>query len=202
MIRNIIFDIGEVLMGYRWQYVLRCSGLSAEDGLRVGAEIFDDSIWYNLDAGNIMLTEASRQYRAKYPEDADNIDFFLTHPELMPEGRPDVWEYLPKLKEKGYKLFALSNYGKELFDVHIRNAGFLQYLDGAVISYELHLCKPDAAIYQALLNKYELNPSESVFLDDRLENIEGANKCGIKGVQVVGKAAVIEELESLLREVM
>lgn len=198
MIQNIIFDIGEVLLGYRWQYVLKCSGLSNEEGLRVGAEIFDDPIWFNLDAGNVMLEEAREQYRIKYPKDAENIDFFLTHPELMPEPRPNVWVYLPKLKAKGYKLYALSNYGKELFELHMKNAGFMDYLDGAVISYELHLCKPDPAIYNALLDKYGLNPAECVFFDDRKENIEGAMKCGINGVRVVGESAVIDEIEKLL----
>lgn len=198
MIRNIIFDIGEVLLGYRWQYILELSGLSEEEGYRVGGEIFNDQIWYNLDAGNIMLTEAREQYRIKYPDDADNIAFFLSHPELMPIARPRVWEYLPKLKDKGYKLYVLSNYGKELFEMHTDQAGFWPLIDGAVISYEVHLCKPDLAIYKALLDKYSLDPSECIFFDDRPENVEAAIKSGINSVQVKGEDKVISELEKLL----
>lgn len=198
--KNIIFDVGEVLLGYRWFYLLELSGLSEEEGMRVGNEIFADPIWYNLDAGNVMLTEARALYREKYPEDADNIDFFLTHPELMPIKRPRVWEYLPKLKQKGYRLYILSNYGKELFEMHTDKAAFLPLMDGAVISYQVHLCKPNPEIYKALLDKYGLNPGECIFLDDKAENIEGAGKVGIYGVQMKNEDAVIKELKKLLEE--
>ena len=198
MIKNIIFDIGEVLLGYRWFYLLQLSGLSEEEGARVGAEIFDDPIWYNLDAGNIMLTEAKGQYRIKYPDDADNIDFFLSHPEMMPIARPEIWAYLPKLKEKGYKLYVLSNYGKELFEMHTGEAGFWPLMDGAVISFEVHVCKPDKAIYEALVNKYNLNKEECIFFDDREENVIGAKNCGIDARQIKGEESLKEELEKLL----
>lgn len=198
MIKNVIFDIGEILLGYRWRELLEMSGLSPDEGARVAAEIFDDAIWHNLDAGNVMLTEAKSLYREKYPSDADNIDFFLSHPEKMPIERPEIWEYLPKLKEKGYMIYVLSNYSKELFELHAGGAGFWPIVDGAVISYQVHVCKPDEAIYRALLDKYSLNPTESIFFDDRAENVEGAKRCQIEGVWIRSKEMLIEELNKLL----
>lgn len=198
MIKNIIFDVGEVLLGYRWHYILELSGLAPEDGVRVFKEIFESKIWRDLDAGDVMLTDAKELFREKYPEEGENIEFFLSHPELMPIARPEVWEQLPKLKDKGYKLYVLSNYGKELFEMHTAGSGFLQYMDGGVISYEVHVCKPDAAIYKALLDKYSLNPEECVFYDDKAENIDGAAACGIKGVRIQSEDMLLSELEKLL----
>ena len=180
MIKNIIFDIGEILLGYRWTYVLEMSGLSEEEGMRVGRLIFSDPLWYELDAGNVMLSEAKRLYQEKYPDDATAIAFFLDHPEMMPLSREQVWEYLPKLKEKGYGLYVLSNYGRELFDMHVKRAPFWGDIDGAVISYEVHVCKPQPKIYRLLLEKYGLVAQESIFFDDRPENVEGAIACGLQ----------------------
>lgn len=200
MIKKIIFDIGEVLLGYKWFKILEMSGLSSEEGARVGKEIFDDPIWYNLDAGNVMLTEAKEQYRIKYPKDADNIDFFLNHPQDMPIARPEIWAYLPKLKEKGYMLYVLSNYGKELFEMHTTEAGFWPLIDGAVISYEVHVCKPDKEIYECLINKYNLEKSDCIFFDDREENVKGAINCGINAVQIKSEDMLKEQLDKLLEE--
>lgn len=198
MIKNIIFDIGEILLGYRWTYVLEMSGLSEEEGTRVGRLIFSDPLWYELDAGNVMLREAKRLYQEKYPSDAKAIAFFLDHPEMMPLSREQVWEYLPKLKEKGYGLYVLSNYGKELFDMHVKRAPFWGDIDGAVISYEVHVCKPQPEIYRLLLKKYGLQAEESIFFDDRSENVEGAIACGLQSKCITSQAQLITELKALL----
>ncbi|MBP5384054.1 MAG: HAD family phosphatase, partial [Lachnospiraceae bacterium] len=70
MIRNIVFDIGEILMGYRWTYALEVSGLSVEEGNRVGKLIFENPIWDEMDAGNVTLAQAKEMYHKAYPEDA------------------------------------------------------------------------------------------------------------------------------------
>ncbi len=198
MIRNIVFDIGEILLSYRWTYALEMSGLSEEEGNRVGRLIFADPLWYELDAGNVMLAEAKQQYQEKYPNDARAIGFFLDHPEMMPLDREKVWAYLPKLKEAGYGLYVLSNYSKELFDMHVRHAPFWKDIDGGVISYEVHVCKPVDRIYKILLDKYDLDPAECIFYDDRPENVEGAIACGLQSKCIQSEEVLIEELEHLL----
>ncbi len=200
MIRNIVFDIGEILLSYRWTYALEMSGLSPEEGNRVGKLIFDDPLWYELDAGNIMLDEAKRLYKEKHPADAGSIAFFLDHPEMMPLDREAVWAYLPKLKDAGYRLFVLSNYGKELFDMHVKRAPFWKDIEGGVVSYTVHVCKPDAQIYRILLEKYDLKPEECLFFDDREENVEGALKSGMESMCIKTEEELIAQLERLLRE--
>ena len=200
MIKNIIFDIGEILLSYRWTYALEMSGLSEAEGNRVGNLIFSDRLWYELDAGNIMLEEAKRLYREKYPEDARSISFFLDHPEMMPLDRKEVWAYLPKLRAAGYKLYVLSNYGKELFDMHVLKAPFWKDIDGGVISYTVHVCKPDEKIYRILLDKYDLKAEECLFFDDRPENVEGALNCGFNSRCIQTEAELTGELDRLLAE--
>ena len=88
------------------------------------------------------------------------------------------------LKDKGYKVYYLSNWSAWTHDL-LQKAGkfdFLKYMDGGVFSYDVGYRKPDSEIYQILLNRYKINPEEAVFFDDRKENIEAANKLGIHGV--------------------
>ncbi|MBQ8038835.1 MAG: HAD-IA family hydrolase, partial [Lachnospiraceae bacterium] len=84
------------------------------------------------------------------------------------------------------------------FDTHTKDADFLNDIDGKVVSYEIHKIKPDPAIYEYLLEKYDLKPEESVFFDDRLENTEAAEKLGIKSYTITSKEYLLEVLDEYL----
>ncbi|MGN0291233.1 MAG: HAD family phosphatase, partial [Lachnospiraceae bacterium] len=70
MIKNIIFDVGEVLLGYRWQYVFEQAGLSNEEANRIGQALFADELWEMLDLGNMSHEEVKRAYQKKFPKEA------------------------------------------------------------------------------------------------------------------------------------
>ena len=98
--------------------------------------------------------------------------------------------------KKGYKIYLLSNYSEELFRKHTREASFMDDIDGKVVSYEIHEGKPDEAIYRYLLDTYGLVASESMFFDDRTENVETARRLGIQAHVIQSQ----EQLLSLLEE--
>ena len=198
MIKNIIFDVGEVLFGYRWLEMLMDYGMTREEATEAGNTMFDDELWNVLDRGTMEMQQVIMEYKQKYPKYRDAIQYFLTHGELMKVPRPEVWRQVHALKEKGYKIYLLSNYSEYLFQAHTRDATFLKDLDGAVVSYEVHMLKPEEGIYRYLLEKYNLKPEESVFLDDRQENIEGAERVGIKGIRIISEQQLLEEMKQLL----
>ena len=87
------------------------------------------------------------------------------------------------MKKEGLHVYILSNYGKKTFELTKDTAlDFLPLTDGAIFSYTVKQIKPDIEIYETLLNQYQLKPEECVFIDDRMENIEGAKKAGIHGI--------------------
>ena len=102
------------------------------------------------------------------------------------------------LKEKGYKIYLLSNYSEELFHAHTKGAKFLDVLDGGVVSYQVHALKPDREIYEILLEKYSLKAEECLFFDDRMDNVEGAKKAGIQAIQVTSREMLNETLDKML----
>lgn len=198
MRKNIIFDVGEVLLGYHWQYVFEQAGLSYEEGNRIGQALFADKLWETLDLGTMNHAEVKEAYQRKFPKDGEAIGFFFDHAELMHIPRPDVWERVQRLKEKGYGIYLLSNYSEVLFHTHTRGASFLEAIDGAVISYQVHVTKPDHRIYQILMEKYGLKAGECLFFDDRKENTKAAEELGMKAVTVQSKEQLLEELDGLL----
>lgn len=197
-IKNLIFDVGNVLLEYRWNQMLLDYGLSKEEAAVAGPLFFEHDIWKELDYGNISVEEVICLYEKALPQYAGLIRWFLTNLELMPIARKDVWEKVHALKQKGYKIYLLSNYNKDFFDTHTKGADFLNDIDGKVVSYEIHKIKPDPAIYEYLLVKYDLKPEESVFFDDRLENTEAAEKLGIKSYTITSKEYLLDILDEFL----
>ena len=94
MIRNLIFDVGNVLLGYRWYEMLTQDyGLSHEEANRIGNEIFETDLWgVRLDGGKISFEEAIQEYRSLYPDDFPVIEWFLRNVKQMAVKRPEVWE--------------------------------------------------------------------------------------------------------------
>lgn len=200
MIKNIIFDVGEVLLDYRWKDMLMIDhGMAEADAERVGKEVFNHPLWAKFDSGDITLKELVTAYGKAYPTDQTDIRWFLEHSERMPVPRKTVWDKIPRLKEKGYKIYLLSNYSQELFEKHTKNADFMNQIDGRLVSYEVHKIKPDPEIYRCLLERYHLKPEECIFFDDRKENADAATKLGIFGVHVVGVSILLEEINKLLK---
>ncbi len=199
MIKNLIFDVGNVLFHYRWLEALMDTGMTQEQAAEAGPKIFDETpLWREFDAGNIDLPGIIEGYGELFPEFKDNIAEFITRAERMPIDRPEVWEKMKLLKDKGYRIYLLSNYSDYLFNRHTEGKAFLDYIDGRVVSYEVHVTKPDKEIYEILLSKYDLKPEESLFFDDREENVQTAVSLGISGCVVKSREHINKELESLL----
>ena len=198
MIKNLIFDVGNVLIEYRWGQMLLDYGLSKEEASVVGPLFFEHETWKELDLGNMPVEDVIVLYEKQLPEYAGLIRWFLTHLELMPIPRPDVWEKVHALKEKGYKIYLLSNYNEDFFRVHTEGASFLEDIDGKVVSYEIHKIKPYPEIYRYLLDKYELNAQECVFFDDRPENTKTAEELGMKTYTITSKEYLLNVLDEFL----
>lgn len=197
MIQTIIFDVGEVLLGYRWEDMLTDHGVPREKAILIGNTMFADSLWEELDLGCRPFEEIVQEYRRKYPEYREEITWFLNHGEYMHVPREDVWEKVHGLKQKGYGIYLLSNYSENLFHKHTKNAAFMKDIDGMVVSYQIHKTKPDPAIYLHLLQTYHLQPETCLFFDDRPANTEAAKKLGIQTITVTSKELLMGELEKL-----
>lgn len=197
MIKNLVFDVGDVLLAYRWPEMLKEHGMSEEKIGQFGEMVFGDPLWYEFDYGIKNHEEILAAYKEKYPENYADIEWFITHGELMPVDRSlrkELWDRVHELKEKGYKIYILSNYSEYLFKKHTDGAAFLKDMDGIVVSYMIHKAKPDPAIYQYLLDTYQLKAEESIFFDDKPANTAAAMMQGMKAVTVKSQKHLMESL--------
>ena len=199
--KNIIFDVGDVLLDYRWQQMLMDYGLDESEAYRVGRELFDDpdGLWHEYDLGVKSQEEIIQEFEQKHPKDAEVIRWFISHGEYMHVARPAIWKLVHQLKEAGYHLYILSNYPEILFKKHTQYADFMDDMEGMVVSYMLHVGKPERIVYQTLCDRYGLNKEECLFFDDRAENVQGAIEFGRRGKRVLSAKGLAVDLEELLR---
>lgn len=200
--KNIVFDIGNVLIEYRWRDMLRDYGMAEDRIEHFAKNVFMDPTWEEFDLANMPFEDVITAYIEKYPDWEEEIDWFLHHSELMPVVRHNVGSLLGKLKDAGYHLYLLSNYNDVLLENHSRGAEFKEHVEGGIISYQVHVIKPDPAIYQHLFDKYDLKPEECLFFDDRQVNVDGAKACGMDAILVTSEKQLIGELQWLLESAM
>lgn len=199
--KNIIFDVGDVLLDYRWQQMLMDYGLDESEAYRVGRELFDDpdGLWHEFDLEVKSQEEIIQEFEQKHPKDAEVIRWFISHGEYMHVARPAIWKLVHQLKEAGYHLYILSNYPEILFKKHTQYADFMDDMEGMVVSYMLHVGKPERIVYQTLCDRYGLNKEECLFFDDRAENVQGAIDFGMRAKRVLSAKGLAVDLEELLR---
>lgn len=192
-----MFDVGDVLMQYRWKDMLMDYGLSESEAVRIGNEMFDDprKLWHQLDLATKTDDEIISEYEEEYPEDIEVIRWFIHHGEYMNVARPKTWKRVHELKEKGYQIYLLSNYSYTLFKRHTRYADFMADIDGMIVSYMIHKAKPEPEIYQTLFRVYDLDPKDCIFFDDRLENVEASIAQGMDAEQVLSEEDLLKKLE-------
>ena len=201
MIKNIIFDIGNVLAHFRGTNLLQDLGLSGEALETVAdATIRSGAMWNEFDRSVIPDEEVIAGCVAKAPQYEKEIHMLFDNIRYIAKEYPHAQEWIKSLKAEGYRVYLLSNYGRTAFEATSKELGFISLVDGMVISYEVKYVKPEPEIYQALFDKYNLKPDECVFLDDREENIRAAESFGMHGIVVQSKEQAEEELRKILNK--
>ena len=202
MIKNIIFDIGGVLVEFHPEKTIRDMGLPEEEVQAIAYGTGLSPIWAEFDRGVMSREEVIKLMLKGIPDSYKaDAERFLRKEALKTVTPYDyAAEWVSGLKERGYNIYLLTNYPDWMFDYHFEHTFTLsKFVDGMVVSGKVKCIKPDARIYQEILNKYSLNPAESVFIDDRLENVVGAKAQGIHGIQFTNIEDVKSKLENLLK---
>lgn len=180
MIRNIVFDMGGVLIDYDPEKTLYSlfDRPTAELLLR---EIFRNPLWAEKDRGTVSVADILAQKGSRIPPAVyDRVAAMVEnyYPYMPPFPEPEA--LVQRLKANGYGVYLLSNASMDFFE---RRAGIpaLQWFDGCLISAEVRHIKPEPEIYQAFFERFSLRPETCFFIDDMQANIDGAARCGMRG---------------------
>jgi 2-haloacid dehalogenase len=151
----------------------------------------------NLDRG-ITFAENERLLCKQHPQHSKYIKAFHAYwYESLGNENPESVDLLVDLQKAGYKTYGLSNWSAETFPPTCKTHAFFNTLDGILLSSEVKVCKPNPQIYQILLERYQLQAGESIFIDDRQENVDAAKGLGIHGILFQTAQQVRKGLENL-----
>ena len=198
MIKNIVFDLGNVLLSFRPEEYLGKNGCPEETKKVIINDIFRSREWHMLDNGDITIKDAiegiANRSSLKTEEIASVFDLRIKI--IFPlNGNTKL---LPELKKQGYKLYYLSNFPDDLFDEVYNQYDFFRYFDGGIISARVKASKPDRKIFEILQEKYSLSPDECLFIDDSELNVNSARLFGMKVVHIEKPEDLPEQVEIAL----
>lgn len=197
--KAIIFDLGNVLINWDPRHVFNDTYFDSLEKRDHFLEKICSMDWNERQDEGRSIVEATQELVAQYPEwEAAIRDYYGRWTDMLGGAIPETVEIFRRLKETGqYKIYALTNWQAGLFDIALVRYAFLHWFDGRVVSGEEKMRKPEPAFYQRLLDRYAINPSEALFIDDNLRNIKAAEAMGIRSIHFTSPAALERSLKEL-----
>jgi 2-haloacid dehalogenase len=196
-IRNVVFDLGGVLIDWDPRHLYRQLFDDEEAMERFLAEVTTPEWNAEQDSGRTW-SEAVEVLIRSHPEHRDLITAYHDRwPEMLGGAIQGTVDVLDALRVAGIRVFALSNWSAETFPVAMERFEFLRRFDGIVISGEVRVRKPEAAIFRHLLERYELNPASTLFVDDTPDNVVAAQRLGLRAITFQDPAQLRRELRDL-----
>jgi len=198
MIKNIVFDLGNVLLSFKPSEYFDKHKYPAAIKATILEDIFRSKEWLMLDNGEISTQDAINAISKRSSLKKEEIDhIFNLRTDLLFPLDSNI-KVLPGLKKRGFKLYYLSNFPLDIFDEVRSGYYFFRYFEGGLISAEAKSSKPDTRIYELLLEKYSLIPGECLFIDDLEANVNSARAFGMKGLLTNGSLEIAKEIEAAL----
>ncbi len=185
MYKNIVFDLGGVMVDFNPRDFLMERFCNTNREELVYSITFGSVEWQQLDAGLISRYEAQQSMlaRAKANNCLFEVQEVLESWTEILRLRRRMVDLVRRLKNHGYNVYYLSNISSDVLNL-LMDRGLDGVFDGGVASCDVHVNKPDPLIYQALFRKYDLVPSECIFIDDTRENVKTAFALGMNGLQM------------------
>jgi 2-haloacid dehalogenase len=195
-INTIIWDLGGVLVDWNPRYVFNESYFESEDKRKYFFEHICSNEWNEeQDAGRSIVT-ATQELVQHFPDWETAIrDYYGRWTEMLKGPIHETVELFRLLKEsRKFKMYALTNWQANLFDIALVRYDFLHWFDGRVVSGEEKIRKPFPDFYRRLLDRYHVKTGEALFIDDNLRNVEAAISLGIESIHFTSPSSLKLEL--------
>ena len=193
MIKNILFDMGNVLIYFDRNLFMDRLGLEEADKKLLTRELFLSLEWARMDRGSLVEPQAVESISRRLPERLhDAAEKLVSHWDEPLIPVPGMYELIRELKSAGYGIYLLSNASLRQHEYWPRIEAS-QFFDGTLISADEGLMKPQPEIYRLILERFGLKAEESFFIDDLPSNIEGAFYCNMPGAVFYNDVAKLRQ---------
>ena len=201
MIKNIIFDLAGVIFDFNPKKYIQNFGYDEKNTEILLKEVFWGKEWMELATKpKGTFKEVKEKIKKRIPEYSKEIDELENGNWLsILTIRKDEELFFKEVKTNGFNVYILSDLSKECYDYDITLSDVFQVADGATYSFEVGSNKPNTNNFTTLLNKYDLIPNESIFIDDNPNNIKTANELGIHGIVFKNLEQCKKELEEIIK---
>lgn len=193
MIRNIVFDMGQVMIRFDPEMFMDRAGIyDPDDRKLIRNELFRSVEWAQMDEGTLTEETAEPTILNRIPERLKETVRELLYNWAFPrEQIPGMEDLVRRLKETGYRIWLLSN-ASAMQPKYWQKVPVSRYFDGTLISCDVKTVKPSREIYKLFTEKFSLKPEECLFIDDAPANVAGAIACGWQGIVFHGDADELE----------
>lgn len=184
MIKNIILDIGGIIIDDSKENLEKVLNKPKKYVNKLSEIVYGKRFKQCL-LGNLTIQEYMKELIEQYPDISVEIEKILkpeNYATIIPV-KEETTKLIKKLKEKDFKIYLLSNFTEESYDYLKNKIEIIDNIDGGIFSWQEHLIKPDSAIYELLIKKYNINKEESIFFDDKEKNVKAGNDLGIRSVK-------------------
>lgn len=197
-IETIIFDLGNVLIGWDPRHLYR-KIFKDEDQITWFLENICTSEWNDQQDAGRTFEEGIRELVQKHPEWEEPIRAWGSRwQETISGSIPETVEILRQIREsKKYRLYALTNWSAETFPWALDNFEFLHWFEGIVVSGHEKTRKPYPDFFNILFTRYQVDPSKAVFIDDNVKNIKGGNDVGLHTIHFQSPQMLRQQLTQL-----
>lgn len=197
MIKNVVFDIGNVLVDFRWREFLAEKGFDEPMMKRIIKASVASPYWDEFDRGALTEEEAMKAFLSIDPEIEEELYTAYKSIVGMLKKRDYAIPWVQKLKKAGFGVYYLSNYSKKAYDECRDTIDFIPYTDGGILSFQELMIKPNPEIYRLLLSRFGLKAEECVFIDDTEKNVVAAKELGFAGIVFKTYEETVAQLEEL-----
>lgn len=200
IIRNVVFDIGQVLLEFDWRKFIAGMDISDTKKEQLAHVTLGNIPHWNEHDRGMSDEDFIKKSLIIEPDIEEELRYYLKYIGTVAKEYDHSVPLMRALKEHGYGVYLLSNYGVTPFKYARENMKFFDEVDGMIISHEVGVIKPEPEIYEILFERYNLVPGECVFIDDRADNIEAAVNMGMSGIVFEDIEGVYSRLNMLLGE--
>jgi 2-haloacid dehalogenase len=182
-IEAVVFDIGGVLLDWNPRYLYR-KLFDDEQAMERFLKDVCTLDWHADHDRGVPMDQSCSRLAERHPEHAELIRAWASRTEEMVAGPiAGSVEILRTLKDRGVRCYALTNMESETYPLRVQRYEFMRWFDGTVVSAFEGIVKPDPAIFRRLLERFELEPSSTVMIDDSAPNIEAARSLGMRTIR-------------------